>query len=52
LAASQEAADTYRQLVKANPGAYLANLATSLKNLSKHLVEADRQSEADAMWNQ
>jgi tetratricopeptide (TPR) repeat protein len=46
LAATQEAADLYRDLARANPQAFLPDLATSLNNLGNRLSDLGRREEA------
>jgi tetratricopeptide (TPR) repeat protein len=46
LAATQEAADLYRDLARANPQAFLPYLATSLNNLGRDLSALGQREEA------
>ena len=46
LAASQEAADTYRELAAARPDAFRRDLAASLNNLANRLADLGRREEA------
>jgi len=46
LAASQEAAETYRELAAARPDAFRPDLATALNNLSVQLAGLGRREEA------
>ena len=46
LAATQEAADLYRELARANPPAFRPDLATSLNNLGRDLSALGRREEA------
>ena len=46
LAASQEAAETYRELAAARPDAFRPDLATALNNLSNRLADLGRPEEA------
>jgi hypothetical protein len=46
LAATQEAADLYRDLARQNPQAFLPDLAMSLNNLGKMLSDLGRREEA------
>ncbi|RAO43019.1 hypothetical protein GAR06_04906 [Micromonospora saelicesensis] len=49
LDAIEESTAIYRRLAKANPAAYLPNLATSLNNLSNLLKVLGRVDEAEAI---
>jgi hypothetical protein len=48
LAATQEAADTFGQLARDNPGAYLPGLAMALNNLGIRLAKAGQRQAAQA----